>query len=267
VPDVTTADCPDCEGRGWRVIADGGAGTAHPCPCRERDLLPRLEQLAGIPERYQGCRLDNFQVRIRGAEEELMRARQLASRYVEGFVEPDGRFRQGGLLFVGRPGVGKTHLAAAVLLELIRRYRVRGRFEDFTTLIYQIQSTFAASSQLSKSGILEPVMAAEVLVLDELGAQKPSAWVSEVLYLILNTRYTRRLPTLFTTNYWLEPERNEGAPSLDRGAGPAAAAGLEQLSSRIPAMLVSRLYEMAQLVTIRSTIDYRQTIRSHQHQV
>jgi DNA replication protein DnaC len=260
-------ECTDCQGRGWLVEADGGAGTARPCACRQRQLLPRLEELTGIPERYLGCRLDNFQVRIRGAEDELLRARQLAARYVEGFLEPDGRFRQGGLLFVGRPGVGKTHLAAAVLIELVRRYRVRGRFVDFTSLIYQIQSTFGPSSQLSKSGILEPVMTAEVLVLDELGAQKPSAWVSELLYLLLNTRYTRRLPTLFTTNYWLEPEARSEAASLDRGASPPAPSGGEQLAHRIPAMLVSRLWEMAQVVAIRSDVDYRRQIRSAQHQL
>lgn len=266
MPVPESPDCPDCEGRGWVVAPDGGAGSARPCPCRERGELPHLERLAGIPDRYLSCRLENFQVDVRGCRDELLAARTLATRYVEGFVEPDGNFRQAGLLFVGPPGVGKTHLAVAVLQELIRRYRARGRFVDFTSLIYQIQSTFDAQSSESKQGLLEPVMSAEVLVLDELGAQKPSPWVSEILYLVLNARYTRRLPTVFTTNYWLEGEDvADGGPS-DRAAGALAAASSDRLASRIPSMLVSRLYEMAQPVILRS-VDYRKTFRRYQHQV
>ena len=184
---------------------------------------------------------------------------EAAVRWVEEFLA-SGRPCESGLLFIGAPGVGKTHLAAAVLAELIRRYRVRGRFVDFSSLLYQIQSTFDAGSSETKQSVLDPVLTAEVLVIDELGAQKPSPWVSEVLYLILNGRYTRRLTTLFTTNYYLESEAQRGNP-LDRGA---AAAAPDLLTSRIPAMLVSRLWEMARPVVIASD-DYRHIVKSHQH--
>jgi DNA replication protein DnaC len=264
VIDADPQECPECSGRGWTVVPDGGAGTARPCACREHLEAPHLERLAGIPERYRKCRLETFQVDVRGFRDELLAARTIAGRYVDTFIEADGRFRQSGLLFVGPPGVGKTHLASAVLLELIRRYRVQGRFVDFTSLIYQIQSTFGSDSPESKQGLLEPVMAAEVLVLDELGVQKPTPWVAELLYLVLNTRYTRRLPTLFTTNYWLEPEGEAEVPSA--AGQEVATRGPERLAQRIPAVLVSRLYEMAQLVTIRS-VDYRKTFRRYQHQV
>ena len=179
-----------------------------------------------------------------------------AARWVDEFLALDGGSREGGLLFIGPPGVGKTHLAAAALAEVIRRYRVRGRFVDFTSLIYQIQSTFDAGSPETKQGVLEPVLSAEVLVLDELGAQKPSPWVSEVLYLVLNGRYTARKPTLFTTNYFLEG--SAGAHSLDRGAGG------DLLSTRIPSMLVSRLWEMARPVLMQGD-DFRRVVKSHQH--
>jgi DNA replication protein DnaC len=232
------------------VVADGGAGTARRCPCAAVDPLPALEREAGIPSRYQGCRLDKFDVR--GPRERLLEARVLTERWVESYLL-EGQLRGTGMLLLGPTGVGKTHLAAAALVEVIRRHRVRGRFVDFTTLLYQIQSTFDAATPETKQSVLDPVLSADVLVLDELGAQKPSPWVSEVLYLILNGRYTRRLPTLFTSNFYLDDPPGGTAP--DRRA--------ELLSSRIPAMLVSRLWEMARPV-VMSGGDYRKDVRRFQ---
>jgi DNA replication protein DnaC len=249
--------CPDCGGRGWVIRGDSGAGTARRCACSAREVVPRLEQEAGVPSRYARCTLANFDV---SGGSQLVAARSVTQRWVEEFLAEGGGFRESGLLFVGPPGVGKTHLAAAALGELIRRYRVHGRFVDFTSLLYQIQSTFDAGAAETKQSVLDPVVSTEVLVIDELGAQKPTPWVSEVLYLILNGRYTRRLPTIFTTNYYLEPAPVAGNP-LDRGAAPPPP---DLLASRIPALLVSRLWEMARPVVIEGR-DFRQHIKAHQH--
>ncbi len=65
VSEVLEEPCPDCGGRGWVVAADGRAGTALPCACRRRDVVPRLIAAAGIPSRYKHCRLGNFHVSSR----------------------------------------------------------------------------------------------------------------------------------------------------------------------------------------------------------
>jgi DNA replication protein DnaC len=273
------ARCPRCEGRGWVVEVDGRAGTARPCGCREEGAVARLLTAAALPPRYRHCKLSNFQTSSGspGERAELLRARATAERYVEEFLLPGGRFRESGLLFMGPPGVGKTHLAAGVLVELVERFRVHARFADFTALLHQIQSTFDPSSPESKHAVLDPLVGAELLVLDELGAQQPTPWVRDILYLIINHRYTRRLPTLFTTNYRLEPaaaaapaRARDGGParpaSLDRGAEPAAPPPRDEaelLGSRLPPMLVSRLYEMVQPVALTGVEDFRREHKVH----
>ena len=243
--------CPECGGRGWVVDADGGAGTARVCSCREADRVPRLLARAAIPERYRGKNFRNFNTRHGDGGEQSQRqnAKRVCEAYVEYFLSDQDQER--GLVLVGEAGVGKTHLAVSILTELIRRYRVDGLFVDFTELIHRIQSTFDPSSPESKHQVLDPVTESEVLVLDELGAQKPSAWVREILYLVINARYTRRLPTIFTTNYSLG-EDDDGA--VEGRRGPIA------LEERIGAPLVSRLHEMAYILSL-STQDFRRDAR------
>jgi DNA replication protein DnaC len=220
--------------------------------------MPHLVSTAGIPPRYERCSLTSFK---ESGNEQLIGAKSTCQRYIDNFVREDGRYCETGLILIGAPGVGKTHLAVAVMRELMRRYALRGLFADFTSLIHQIQSTFDPSSGDSKHQILDPVMEADLLVLDELGAQKPTAWVTDVLYLIMNGRYTRRLPTLFTTNFSIEPNAAGGPSSLDR---MPSVARTDSLTTRIPAALVSRLYEMAQPIEIRAG-DFRRDIKMAQH--
>ncbi len=141
---------------------------------------------------------------------------------------------------MGSVGTGKTHLAVAALQQIMREETlpaVRGRFADFTSLVLEIQMTFDGSG--SSRAILEPLVEAELLVLDELGAGKTTAWVMDLLYYLVNTRYLEGRTTIFTTNFSDFPKNHE-----------------ESLSDRVSQRIRSRLYEMCRPVELRGQ-DYR----------
>jgi len=227
---IPEAECPRCFGTGMEVVPDEGA---RRCRCQTPDQRDRLLKSARIPPRYQHCTIQGYEA----ANEELSKwaAKMEAQIVIDDYLTIDGR----GLLFTGP--VGKTHLAVAILRELIARYQVRGLFYQFGALLRQIQDSYNPVSQSSELAVLQPVFDAEVLVLDELGASKPTDWVRDTMLQIINNRYNEKRLTIFTTNY------SDSRKTEKDG---------EILEDRVGVALRSRLYEMCKTVVIEGE-DYR----------
>ena len=147
-----------------------------------------------------------------------------------------------GLFFVGDPGVGKTHLAVAILKQVILTRGARGIFYDTRDLLKLIRSTYNDANKTTELDVLRPVMEADLLVLDDLGAEKTSEWVEETLNLIVNTRYNERRATIFTSNY----------PDLPPDSNP----DVITLHDRIGFRMRSRLHEMCDFLDLEGA-DYR----------
>ena len=171
------------------------------CDCRRSISPRRLFDDARIPPRFRACDFHNYYPK----NDSQFFAHSFASRLVNDFPAVET-----GLLFMGPVGVGKTHLAIAVLKELIEKKGVACLFYESGSLLKAIQDSYNPVSETSETRVLAPVYQAEVLVLDELGASVPTNWVRDTLYQIINTRYNNRKLTIFTTNYLTSPFRDGG---------------------------------------------------------
>jgi DNA replication protein DnaC len=215
--------CSFCFGTGMEVVAGKGA---RRCRCRTRYVQEKLLEAARIPRRYNECSLSNYQPASNNGSQ--LRAFNYASRLVREYPSVDR-----GLLLMGPCGVGKTHLAAAILRGLIEK-GIPCLFYEFGALLKEIQESYNPVSQTSELKVLVSVFETEVLVLDELGAAKPTDWVRDMMMQIINTRYNDKKLTIFTTNY-LDTTRRTVE---------------ETLEERIGVRLRSRLYEMCKTIVI-----------------
>ena len=247
--------CPICDGVGLvRVMNGAGRWVSRPCECQQIEREERRIAAAHIPQRYRDCTLDAFDPSYPRADESLGRALLTARRFVEAYpVDTAGR----GLLFVGTAGLGKTHLAVGVLQRLVRERGVKGLFCDYRELLKNIQNSYNPQVKTTELELLKPVFAAEVLVLDDLGAQKPNEWVWDTVALILNTRYNDRQTTIITTNY-LDLPAGAGTKFDKNGVNPAIID--DTLGDRIGDRMRSRLAEMCIRVEMKGE-DFRQSVK------
>jgi DNA replication protein DnaC len=224
--------CASCGGTGWEFVEGKGV---RPCKCKKTGRADVLLQHSRIPSRFMHCSFDNFDVQNVGS---LARAALTTRKFVEEYPVIDY-----GLLYQGRCGVGKTHLAVAALKGIINK-GIPALFYDFRDLLKEIQDSYNPNTHTSELKILAPVFEAEVLVLDELGASKPTEWVQETMTHIITKRYNDKKVTIFTSNY------------LDIPFG----AYDEILEDRVGVRLRSRLHEMCRQVLIDAD-DYRKLSR------
>lgn len=244
--------CSICGGVGLvRVMSEEGRWVSRACECQEMQREERRMGAAHVPERYRHCTLDSFETAFGGADSSLSRAYSIARSFAEAYpVDTAGK----GLLFVGSIGVGKTHLATGILQRLVRERGVKGLFCDYRELLKQIQNSYNRQVEVTELELLQPVFNAEVLVIDDLGAQKPNDWVWDTVALILNTRYNENRSTIITTNY----------PDLPAGGGALSdaqrAARESTLGDRIGDRMRSRLSEMCVRIEMKGQ-DFRQTVK------
>jgi DNA replication protein DnaC len=219
------------------------------CECFRQRQSERLTEAARIPRRYQHCELSNFE--HEGPFRSLASAHMASLRFVEEYP-----LENAGLLLTGPIGSGKTHLAVGIIKELIAHKSTPCLFYDYRELLKEIQNSYNSSVQVTEMEVLRPVFEVEMLVLDELGAAKPTEWVWDTVSHILNTRYNDKRTTIITTNYPDLPAKDAESESPVYRAGRK-----ETLGDRIGERMRSRLHEMCRIVRVEGE-DFRMKYKS-----
>jgi DNA replication protein DnaC len=158
----------------------------------KQDRLNKLMANSGLSEEIAGKSFDNFEAAhlsgATGAKEQVMTAAK------------EGR----SIILMGNPGRGKTHLAAAYLNYWMQERGKAGVFVSLVDLMSALRRTIRATEGPDWDTLLDRYVQADLLVLDDLGQEKATEKVSEVVFHLLNSRINQRKPTVITTNYDLK---------------------------------------------------------------
>ena len=256
--------CGYCGGTGWKYVENVKEKRVIRCDCYFGMQGARLLESASIPARYVKC---SFSTYLTNKSPLLAKAKLDVENWTVQYP-----LDRTGLLLLGSSGVGKTHLACAALQKLAAK-GFHCLFCDYRELLKQIQNSYNPTVQTTELELLQPVFETEVLLLDDLGAVKPSQWVWDTVSLILNNRYNDNRTTLITSNFLDGPaaENEDSEGPQDNEAGYSTAVFLkdkkdkklreETLGDRIGNRMRSRLFEMCRPVLVVGD-DYRRELRA-----
>ena len=248
---TSEAVCPKCGGTGFVITEHANLSGASPCDCRAQGRAARLEDRSQIPALYRRASFDNFIVP--GNENPIAR-RELTTVLlaVKQFLRVFPNEKRPGLLLIGETGCGKTHLAVAALREIIAK-GFEGLFCNYQELLNDIKSGYDPASNSSSRAAYEKALDADVLLVDDLGANRTTDWVEDTINSIVTYRCDNRKPLLATTNM---PDPDAGSVTVQRSALDKPEYR-RTLAEQIGARARSRLFEMCTVVRMPLIEDYR----------
>lgn len=244
--------CPHCGGTGWKQVVRDGVEAVERCPCLQGARQEALLERARIPERFREASFDNF---FPPSPRENPIANEALTRVMltaKAFAREYPSSTKSGLMLQGPTGVGKTHLATAVLKELIAR-GFECAFFDYQNLLDRIRQSYNPTAGAADKKAYQAALETDVILLDDLGSHRVTDWVEDTVTAIINHRYNARKALIVTTNL-PDPELGDRITEKDAVSGQYNVK--DTLADRIGSRARSRLYEICKVVPIHAE-DYR----------
>ncbi|STT67408.1 ATP binding protein, IstB family [Klebsiella pneumoniae subsp. rhinoscleromatis] len=181
----------------------------------------------GVKKRFQDVSLSSF----RAVNDKSKECLELCQHFADNWESAQKTGTN--LILCGKPGTGKTHLAIAIMRELVERYGADVFLTTIQRMIRKIRETWRDDSEYTEYEAIEFYCGLDLLVIDEVGFQNGTDSEKLIVSEIINTRYENLKPTIFISNFTVtEIEHFLGYRSMDRILESAAALAFDWESQR-----------------------------------